>query len=47
MDLRQRRKMELDRVRRQRKIKKIEQADKEARIIALAERLHVKIGVDK
>ena len=43
MDLRQRRKMERDMVRKKRK-GKAEQADKEARLIALAEKLHVKIG---
>ena len=43
MDLRQRRKMERERARRKRK-QKMDQADKEARLIALAEKLHVKIG---
>ena len=46
MDLRQRRQMERDMVRRKRK-EKAEQADKEARLIALAEKLHVKIGGTK
>ena len=46
MDLRQRRKMERDMVRKKRR-EKAEQADKEARLIALAEKLHVKIGGTK
>ena len=41
MDLRQRRKMELDMVRRQRKSKKLEQQDKIARLYALAEKTYM------
>ena len=40
MNLRERRRKELERVRN----KRAENKDKEARIIALAEKLHVKIG---
>ena len=43
MDLRQQRKRELERIRKKRR-DKVGQADKEARLIALAEKLHVKIG---
>ena len=43
MDFKQERKINIERIRRQRR-EKADQADKEARIIALAEKLHVKIG---